>query len=94
MGKKGKVIGTLDRLRAFRECHPGAIYLHKAEAFLVERLELKEKNVYVTRKEVNYYTRIVSQKETEIIQQEQVRPVGNFLVNFGQSSGDRDLHRL
>ncbi|RPH89270.1 MAG: DEAD/DEAH box helicase, partial [Desulfobacteraceae bacterium] len=23
LGKKGKVIGTLDRLRAFRECHPG-----------------------------------------------------------------------
>jgi DEAD/DEAH box helicase domain-containing protein len=82
--EKGKVIGTLDRLRAFRECHPGAIYLHKAETFLVERLELKEKNVYVTRKEVNYYTRIVAQKETEIIQREQVRPIGNFLVNFGQ----------
>ncbi len=83
-GEKGAVIGTLDRLRAFRECHPGAIYLHKAEAFLVERLELKEKNVYVTRKEVNYYTRIVAQKETEIIQREQVRPIGNFLINFGQ----------
>ena len=83
-GEKGAVIGTLDRLRAFRECHPGAIYLHKAEAFLVERLELKEKNVYVNRKEVNYYTRIVAQKETEIIQREQVRPVGNFLVNFGK----------
>jgi DEAD/DEAH box helicase domain-containing protein len=82
--KKGAVIGTLDRLRAFRECHPGAIYLHKAEAFLVERLELKERNVYVTRREVNYYTRIVAQKETEIIQREQVRPVGNFLINFGQ----------
>jgi len=83
-GEKGEIVGTLDRLRAFRECHPGAIYLHKAESFLVDRLELKEKNVYVTRKEVNYYTRIVAQKETEIIQQEQVRPVGNFLVNFGR----------
>ncbi|MBI4765525.1 MAG: DEAD/DEAH box helicase [Deltaproteobacteria bacterium] len=83
-GEKGAVVGTLDRLRAFRECHPGAIYLHKAEAFLVEKLELKEKNVYVTPKEVNYYTRIVAQKETEIIQREKVRPVGNFLVNFGQ----------
>ncbi|MGA3083911.1 MAG: DEAD/DEAH box helicase [Thermodesulfobacteriota bacterium] len=83
-GGKGEVVGTLDRLRAFRECHPGAIYLHKAESFLVDRLELKEKNVYVTRREVNYYTRIVAQKETEIIQQEQVRPIGNFLVNFGR----------
>ena len=83
-GKKGEVVGTLDRLRAFRECHPGAIYLHRAESFLVERLELMEKNVYVARKEVNYYTRIVAQKETEIIQREQVRPVGNFLVNFGR----------
>jgi DEAD/DEAH box helicase domain-containing protein len=83
-GEKGEVVGTLDRLRAFRECHPGAIYLHKAEPFLVDRLELKEKNVYVNRKDVHYYTRIVAQKETEIIQKEQVRPVGNFLINFGQ----------
>ena len=26
----------------------------------------------------------MAQKETEIIEREQVRPVGNFLVNFGQ----------
>jgi DEAD/DEAH box helicase domain-containing protein len=83
-GKKGGVVGTLDRLRAFRECHPGGIYLHKAESYLVEELDLKEKNVYVTRKEVNYYTRIVAQKETEIIQRERVRPIENFLVSFGK----------
>ncbi|MEW6184332.1 MAG: DEAD/DEAH box helicase [Thermodesulfobacteriota bacterium] len=82
--KKGEVVGTLDRLRAFRECHPGAIYLHKAESFLVDRLELKEKNVYVGRREVDYYTRIVAQKETEIIEREQVRPAGNFLIHFGR----------
>ena len=82
--KKGEVVGTLDRLRAFRECHPGAIYLHKAESYLVDQLDLQERNVYVTRKEVNFYTRIVAQKETEIINRERVRPVGNFLVNFGQ----------
>jgi DEAD/DEAH box helicase domain-containing protein len=83
-GKKGGVVGTLDRLRAFRECHPGAIYLHKAESHVVEQLDLKEKNVYVTRKEVDYYTRIVAQKETEIVQRDRVRPVGNFLVSFGK----------
>jgi len=83
-GKKGGVVGTLDRLRAFRECHPGGIYLHKAESYLVEDLDLKEKNVYVTRKEVNYYTRIVAQKETEIIERDRVRPVKNFLISFGK----------
>ena len=35
-------------------------------------------------REVNYYTRLLSQKETEIIEKEKVRPVGNFLINFGQ----------
>ena len=84
LGKKGKVVGTLDRLRAFRECHPGAIYLHRAVQYLVEELDLFEKNVYVRPREVNYYTRLLSQKETEIIEQEKVRPVGNFLINFGK----------
>ena len=83
-GQKGKVIGTLDRLRAFSECHPGAIYLHRAVQFLVEELDLFEKNVYVKPREVNYYTRILAQKETEIIEKEKVRPVGNFLINFGR----------
>jgi DEAD/DEAH box helicase domain-containing protein len=83
-GGKGGVVGTVDRLRAFRECHPGAVYLHKAESFMVQSLDLKEKNVYVQRKDVNYYTRIVAQKETEIIYREQVRPIENFLVNFGK----------
>ena len=84
LGKKGKVIGTLDRLRAFRECHPGAIYLHRAVQYLVEELDLFEKNVYVKPREVSYYTRLLSQKETEIIEKEKVRPVGNFLINFGK----------
>ena len=83
-GKKGDVVGTLDRLRAFRECHPGAIYLHRAESYLVEELDLFEKNVYVKKQEVNYYTRIVAQKETEIIEPLKVRPVGNFLIHFGK----------
>ena len=84
LGKKGKVVGTLDRLRAFRECHPGAVYLHRAVQYLVEELDLFEKNVYVRPQEVNYYTRLLSQKETEIIEKEKVRPVGNFLINFGK----------
>ncbi len=83
-GRKGRVVGTLDRLRAFRECHPGAIYLHRAVQFLVEELDLFEKNVYVKPREVTYYTRILAQKETEIIEKEKVRPVGNFLINFGR----------
>jgi DEAD/DEAH box helicase domain-containing protein len=83
-GKKGAVVGTLDRLRAFRECHPGAIYLHKAESYVVDELDLKEKNVYVGRRDVDYYTRIMAQKETEIIHRDRVKPVGNFLINFGR----------
>lgn len=83
-GRKGEVVGTLDRLRAFRECHPGAIYLHRAESYVVDELDLKEKNVYVRRKDVDYYTRIMARKETEILEREQVRPVGNFLVHFGR----------
>ncbi|MCU0579380.1 MAG: DEAD/DEAH box helicase, partial [Desulfobacterota bacterium] len=83
-GRQGRVIGTVDGVRAFRECHPGAIYLHRAVQFLVEELDLFEKNIYVKPREVNYYTRIQAQKETEIIEKEKVRPVGNFLINFGR----------
>ena len=50
----------------------------------MEELDLFEKSVYVRPREVSYYTRLLSQKETEIIEREKVRPVGNFLINFGK----------
>jgi DEAD/DEAH box helicase domain-containing protein len=77
-------IGHIDGHRALRECHPGAVYLHKAETFGVERLDLERRNVWVNYIEPNYFTRIQTEKETEILEVRQNRQVGRFTAYTGR----------
>jgi DEAD/DEAH box helicase domain-containing protein len=48
----------------FRDLHPGAVYLYETEAYLVEDLDLEERMVYLSKKNVDYYTQ--SLKHTDI----------------------------
>ena len=66
--KTGKHKGEIDEFRAFKETHPGAIYLHKGDTFLVDTLDLDTKTAKVSRAKVDYYTRIRSDKNTEILE--------------------------
>ena len=65
-----KLIGEVDDYRAFRETHPGAVYLHKGDSFVVDRIDLGRRTVTVSKARVNYYTRIRGYKLTEIIKVE------------------------
>jgi DEAD/DEAH box helicase domain-containing protein len=79
----GKAIGTVDGIRAFKECHPGAIYLHRASPYLVEKLLIGKKNIIAQHTELKYFTRIRSEKETEIIKITRSQPKGQFVVKLG-----------
>jgi DEAD/DEAH box helicase domain-containing protein len=65
--RTGKPIGEIDDYRAFRETHPGAVYLHKGDTFVVDRLDVQRRTITVTRADVDYYTRIRGHKLTEIL---------------------------
>jgi DEAD/DEAH box helicase domain-containing protein len=80
----GQAIGTVDGLRAFKECHPGAVYLHRAQQYLVDLLILEKKDIIAHRATLNYFTRTRSDKETEIINIHRSRPKGQFLVRQGE----------
>lgn len=80
----GQAIGTIDGIKAFKECHPGASYLHRARQYLVDRLILEKKDIVAHRSDLNYFTRARSEKETEIIQIHRSRPKGQFLVREGR----------
>jgi len=83
-GETGGAVGTIDGIRAFKECHPGAVYLHRASPYLVERLVLDKKDVIVRRTDLKYFTRIRSEKETEIIRIKRSQPKGQFVVKLGE----------
>ncbi len=80
----GQAIGTVDGFRAFKECHPGAIYLHMARQYVVEHLTLETKDIIATGSSLNYFTRPRSEKETEILQVHRSRPAGQFIVREGR----------
>jgi DEAD/DEAH box helicase domain-containing protein len=79
----GQAIGSLDETRAFKECHPGAIYLHRANQYLVDRLIIEKRDVVVHRSNLKYFTRTRSEKETEILNIHKTKPAGQFLVRLG-----------
>ena len=83
VGKK-RPLGSVDGHRALRECHPGAVYLHKAQTWAVEKLDLERRNVWVTPIEPNYFTRIQTEKETEILEILETRQVAAFTARIGR----------
>ncbi|MHB8810540.1 MAG: DEAD/DEAH box helicase [Desulfobulbaceae bacterium] len=74
----------IDGFRAFKECHQGAVYLHMARSWLVERLDLDGHEVLVSPFKGHYFTRALSDKTTEILETLQTRAVGTTLVHFGR----------
>jgi DEAD/DEAH box helicase domain-containing protein len=84
-GERAVAIGTIGASRVFAECHPGAIYLHRAKSYLVRKLDLEEHEVHVEGPlRVDYYTRALAEKETEILDVEASRPLGNALLRRGR----------
>lgn len=82
--KTGESRGESDGFRAFKETHPGAVYLHKGDTFLVDTLDLDTATVKVTRARIDYYTRVRSHKNTEIIEVFEEKTVWGTEVFLGQ----------
>ena len=79
----GQAIGSIDGIRAFKECHPGSVYLHMSRQYLVDHMDLDKKDIIVHRSDLNYFTRVRSEKETEIIKVNRSRPAGQFIIREG-----------
>lgn len=85
-GETGRrVVGTIGRGRVTGECHPGAVYLHHAQSYRVTSLDFERRQVEVEGPvEVDWYTRPVVEKETEILEVLRSRPIGNTLAKLGR----------
>ncbi len=64
----GRTIGAIDGFRACRETHPGAVYLHRGESYVVDRLDIETRTVEVSPAKVDYFTRVRGNKTTEILE--------------------------
>src|SRR3989454_2422745 len=83
-GRSAKVIGTVDAVRAFHECHEGAIYLHLGQQYLVRSLEVEERRIRVEPVDSDYYTEVRAEKQTEILETLASRKLGPADVRLGR----------
>jgi len=80
----GRVIGSIDGVRAFHETHGGAIYLHHGQQYLVRQLDIEQRRVFVEPSDVDYYTQVRAEKETAILEMLEERMAGPLCARLGR----------
>lgn len=79
----GALLGTADASSAFQVVHPGAIYLHGGESYVVTRLDIASQVAYVERTEVNYYTLPGSVTQARVAEEVEATSLRAARVCFG-----------
>jgi DEAD/DEAH box helicase domain-containing protein len=80
----GTIIGNVDGIRAFRETHAGAVYLHKGKTWTITHLDLDTCTIKATPAHVDYYTRVRGNKNTEILDVFEQKQVWGTRICFGK----------
>lgn len=80
----GKQIGSIDHFRALHETHPGAVYLHQSTSYLIDDLQLASQTVLGHPKKVKYFTKVQTEKQTEILDCWKENMVGPYKVAVGR----------
>ena len=80
----GKLLGTVDSSTAFDTVHPGAIYLHGGDSYVVTRLDIEQRVAYVERTEVDYYTTPGNRTDIEVEQALKYADLNGAQLAFGE----------
>ncbi|MGD9498537.1 MAG: DEAD/DEAH box helicase, partial [Armatimonadota bacterium] len=78
-----RVIGTLDEVSALSQLHDHAVYLHGAETYFVEELDIDQKIAHVDRRDLDYYTQSVQASQIRIDEVEEETRWRDATVGFG-----------
>ena len=82
--ERGEFIGEADSMRAMKECHEGAVYLHRGDTWLIEKLDLESCEIIAIKKTPNFYTRAQSEKNTTIIEEVDTKLSFGTRVSWGK----------
>ncbi|MBS3762683.1 MAG: DEAD/DEAH box helicase [Planctomycetes bacterium] len=79
----GRVIGTMDEVSVFTQLHDHAVYLHGAETYFVNQLDLEQKIARVEQRDLEYYTQAVTSSEIGIDETEEEREWRQSQLGYG-----------
>ncbi len=80
----GRMLGSVDAMRVYHECHPGAIYLHRGRTYEVRRLAPDERRVDAVAVRADHYTVVLGEKETEILERLEAGALGRCATGYGR----------
>jgi len=78
-----RVIGTMDEVSALSQLHDHAVYLHGADTYFVNKLDLAEKIAFVERRDLDYYTQSVQNSQIRIDETTEQGACGPGTLGFG-----------
>ena len=79
-----RTIGTVESARVFEQAHPGAVYLHQGDAYLVTELDVAGRIVRVSPAAVGYHTQPKTTIDLSIRRAQASRPWGPTTMQFGE----------
>jgi DEAD/DEAH box helicase domain-containing protein len=82
--QNGEVVGEIDTARGMKECHPGAVYIHRATSWLVDTFDFLAGEVIVHNETPKYFTRPMTEKRTEILEVLKRKNSFGVQVSFGR----------
>jgi len=82
-GQDGQLLETVEASVAFFQVHPGAVYLHQGESYLIKELDLARRIAWVEPRPVDYYTQTMEIHEIRIKKQLKENDCHGVKVYFG-----------
>jgi DEAD/DEAH box helicase domain-containing protein len=80
---EGEPLGSLEENQVFPQAHPGAVYLHQGDTYVVDDLDLAGREVRTHRRSVGYYTQPHEETYLEILSVRDRRPLGSVTHHLG-----------
>jgi len=82
----GSLLGTAEEASCFFHVHPGAVYLHQGESYLVEELDLERMVALVRDEDLDFYTNPMDNTDVCVLEEEAVRaaPPGACSLHYGE----------
>ena len=83
IGGTGELLGTADEHRAYASLHPGAVYLHQGDQYVVDELDLVARVAVVHEADPDYYTQSRDVTDIEVVDVDEDGRTGDVEAFFG-----------
>src|SRR5947209_333807 len=87
----GSLLGTVDAARAHGQVHPGAVYLHQGESFVVVALDLAARVALVEPATLDYYTQARQSSDLRVVEPLASKALGRVECSLGRVEVTRQV---